>query len=194
MDSNTAILNQILNVVLDLKSSFEKRMDALGQRVAALEERMDHVEARLDRIEARLDSHDKRFDEIDAHLKRIDARLDSHDKRFDEIKVRLDDHDKRFDEIDAHLKRIDARLDDHDKCFKRIDEQLDQQQRDLRFVKNILELKIRSDVSIIAENHLNLDRKLNLSLKQLEDNEPLSLRVNYLDSEVRKIKSHLKLA
>lgn len=173
MDSNTAILNQILNVVLDLKSSFEKRMD--------------HVEARLD-------SHDKRFDEIDAHLKRIDARLDSHDKRFDEIKVRLDDHDKRFDEIDAHLKRIDARLDDHDKCFKRIDEQLDQQQRDLRFVKNILELKIRSDVSIIAENHLNLDRKLNLSLKQLEDNEPLSLRVNYLDSEVRKIKSHLKLA
>ena len=159
MDSNTAILNQILNVVLDLKSSFEKRMDALEQRVAALEERMDHVEARLDRIEARLDSHDK-----------------------------------RFDEIDAHLKRIDARLDDHDKCFKRIDEQLDQQQRDLRCVKNILELNIRSDVSIIAENHLNLDRKLNLILKQLEDNEPLSLRVNYLDSEVRKIKSHLKLA
>lgn len=138
MDSNTAILNQILNVVLDLKSSFEKRMDALEQRVAALEERMDHVEARLDRIE--------------------------------------------------------ARLDDHDKCFKRIDEQLDQQQRDLRCVKNILELNIRSDVSIIAENHLNLDRKLNLILKQLEDNEPLSLRVNYLDSEVRKIKSHLKLA
>lgn len=159
MDSNTAILNQILNVVLDLKSSFEKRMDALEQRVAALEERMDHVETRLDRIEARLDSHDK-----------------------------------RFDEIDAHLKRIDARLDDHDKCFKRIDEQLDQQQRDLRCVKNILELNIRSDVSIIAENHLNLDRKLNLILKQLEDNEPLSLRVNYLDSEVRKIKSHLKLA
>ena len=180
MDSNTAILNQILNVVLDLKSSFEKRMDALEQRVAALEERMDHVEARLDRIEARLDSHDKRFDEIDAHLKRIDARLD--------------DHDKRFDEIDAHLKRIDARLDDHDKCFKRIDEQLDQQQRDLRCVKTILELNIRSDVSIIAENHLNLDRKLNLILKQLEDNERLSLRVNYLDSEVRKIKSHLKLA
>lgn len=166
MDSNTAILNQILNVVLDLKSSFEKRMDALEQRVAALEERMDHVE----------------------------ARLDNHDKCFDEIKVRLDDHDKRFDEIDVHLKRIDARLDDHDKCFKRIDEQLDQQQRDLRCVKNILELNIRSDVSIIAENHLNLDRKLNLILKQLEDNEPLSLRVNYLDSEVRKIKSHLKLA
>lgn len=117
MDSNTALLNQLLTAVLDLKASFEKHMDALEQRV-----------------------------------------------------------------------------DEHDKHFDRIEKQLETQQQDILCIKTILELNIRSDVSIIAENYLNLDTKLNLILKQSEGNEQLKLRVNYLDSEVRKIKGHLKLA
>ncbi len=138
---NTAILNQILDVVLELKAGMERldqRMDQLEIRVGALEARMDHVETRLSNAEKLMSRMEKRM---------------SH-----------------------------------------VENQLGHQQQELLGIRSVLEMDIVSNISIIAENHLNLDRKLNLFLTQLETNTDFRLRVNYLDMEVRKIKTHLKLA
>ena len=66
---------------------------------------------------------------------------------------------------------------------------------DMRIVKQKvtdIELHIENvtdkNIQIIAEGHLNLDRKLNEALKVEKDKEMLMIRVNILEDELRKLK------
>ena len=171
---NTALLNQILHVLLDFKSSMEQRMSRLEERVARLEERMDALEARVARLEERMDA-------LEARVAKLEERMDALEARIDHVEASLSE---RINQVEVSLnERIDH-----------VEASLENQQNAIVCIKEILELDIRSNVSIVAENHDFLNRKLNQIMVQLESNEAVSLRVNYLDMEVRKIKTHLKLA
>lgn len=173
---NTAILNQILDVVLDLKAGMKR-----------LEERMDRLEERMDRLEARMDKLESRMDAIESRMDAIEARMDQVESRLDQVEERLDQVEMRLDQVEEHMSHIHKRM-------SHVENQLGLQQQELLGIRSILEMDMTSNISIIAENHLNLDRKLNLIFQQFETNADFRLRVNYLDMEVRRIKSHLKLA
>ena len=51
-----------------------------------------------------------------------------------------------------------------------------------------LESETNRNINLIAEGHLNLDRKLDEALKTLQPNIMYHLKVNHLDGEVKKIK------
>ncbi len=55
-----------------------------------------------------------------------------------------------------------------------------------------MENETNKGIHIIAEGHQDLDRKLNQALKIEEEKEIPMLRVNYLESELCKVKSRLK--
>lgn len=50
-------------------------------------------------------------------------------------------------------------------------------------------LQIRRNISVIAEGHLDLNRKLSEIIKAENQKEMLMLRMNYLESEVRNLKT-----
>ena len=50
------------------------------------------------------------------------------------------------------------------------------------------------NIQLIAEGHLNLDRKLDEALKELHPNTMYHLKVNHLDGEVTKMKRILNMA
>lgn len=54
-----------------------------------------------------------------------------------------------------------------------------------------LENETNRNIQLIAEGHLNLDRKLNEALKELQPNTMYHLKVNHLDGEVTKMKRML---
>ncbi len=166
---NTAILNQILDVVLELKAGMER----LEQRMDELEERMDALEQRMDKLEERMDALEARMDQLEIRVGALEARMDH-------VETRLSNAEKLMSRMEKRMSHVEN--------------QLGHQQQELLGIRSVLEMDIVSNISIIAENHLNLDRKLNLFLTQLETNTDFRLRVNYLDMEVRKIKTHLKLA
>ena len=57
-----------------------------------------------------------------------------------------------------------------------------------------LENETNRNIQLIAEGHLNLDRKLNEALKELQPNTMYHLKVNHLDGEVTKMKRMLTMA
>ena len=57
-----------------------------------------------------------------------------------------------------------------------------------------LENETNRNIQLIAEGHLNLDRKLDEALKELQTNTMYHLKVNHLDGEVTKMKRMLNMA
>jgi len=58
----------------------------------------------------------------------------------------------------------------------------------VRGIEITLESETNRNINLIAEGHLNLDRKLDEALKTLQPNIMYHLKVNHLDGEVKKIK------
>ena len=117
----------------------------------------------LEVMNTRFDGIDKRLDKIDAHLGIIDARLDKVESRLDKVESRLDKVESRLDKVESDIKDI----------------------------KMTIENEIKPAISIIAEGHLNLDRKLDNIIKmnenRLSEHEIMKLKINHLDSEVLKL-------
>lgn len=57
-----------------------------------------------------------------------------------------------------------------------------------------LENETNRNIQLIAEGHLNLDRKLDEALKELQPNTMYHLKVNHLDGELTKMKRMLNMA
>lgn len=57
-----------------------------------------------------------------------------------------------------------------------------------------LENETNRNIQLIAEGHLNLARKLDEALKELQPNTMYHLKVNHLDGEVTKMKRMLNMA
>ena len=57
-----------------------------------------------------------------------------------------------------------------------------------------LENETNRNIQLIAEGHLNLDRKLDEALKELHPNTMYHLKMNHLDGEVTKMKRILNMA
>ena len=68
------------------------------------------------------------------------------------------------------------------------------------FIKKVLDIQLtlenetNRNIRIIAEGHLDLNRKFNEAAKISEEDEMMKLRVTTLENEVRKIKTHLEIA
>ena len=61
-------------------------------------------------------------------------------------------------------------------------------------VQTLKENETNRNIQLIAEGHLNLARKLDEALKELQPNIMYHLKVNHLDGEVTKMKRMLNMA
>ena len=61
-------------------------------------------------------------------------------------------------------------------------------------IEMTLENETNRNIQLIAEGHLNLARKLDEALKELQPNIMYHLKVNHLDGEVTKMKRMLNMA
>ena len=83
-------------------------------------------------------------------------------------------------QVDTKLQQVDTKLQQVDTRLKRVEISLDNE--------------TNRNIQLIAEGHLNLDRKLDEALKSLQPNTMYNLKVNHLDGEVRKIKELVGMA
>ncbi len=117
--------------------------------------------------------------------KPIYERLDKMDRRFDEMDHRLDKMDHRFDEMDHRFDEMDHRLDE-------MDHRLDKVEKKVTEVQVTLENETNKGIQIVGEGHLDLSRKLDEALTIENEKEMLKLRINRLESEVKKINAWLE--
>ena len=103
-------------------------------------------------------------------------------EKLDLLLEKVDHIDKRVDSIEQRIDSIEQRV---DSIGKRVDSIEQQGNR----IEITLENETNRNIQLIAEGHLNLDRKLDEALKELQPNTIYHLKVNHLDGEVKKIKT-----
>ncbi len=73
-------------------------------------------------------------------------------------------------------------------------EKLDKLDKDVTDIKLTLENEIRVNIQRVAEGHLDLSRNLHEAMKIDSEKEMLAIRVNVLETELRRIKAQLEIA
>lgn len=121
-------------------------------------------------------------------MQEMKKRLDGMDKRFDGI-------DKRLDGIDNRLDGIDNRLDGVDDRFDRLESKVQENTDAIRRINLRIENEILPSIGFIADGHLDLNRKMDRLLeiceKNEKDKEAITLRLNYVEGEVSRLKERL---
>ncbi len=92
---------------------------------------------------------------------------------------------EKLDLILSKLGQMDQRLD-------RMDTRFDKLENDVTGIKLTLENEIRQNIMCVAEGHLDLYRKLDDAQKIDNEKEMIAIRVNILETELRKVKERLE--
>lgn len=71
---------------------------------------------------------------------------------------------------------------------------LEKLDKDVTDIKLTLENEIRTNIKRVAEGHLDLSRNLHEAMKIDSEKEMLAIRVNVLETELRRIKAQLDIA
>lgn len=107
------------------------------------------------------------------------------------ISVQLQDVNSKIQSMDSKIQSMDSKIQDMDIEMKRMNGVLERHDTDIRDIKLTLENVINRNISIIAENHIELNRKLDESLRMREEDEKLYLRMNIVENDIRRIKERV---
>lgn len=92
------------------------------------------------------------------------------------------------------LDLILSKMDQMETKMDQMEAKLNQVESDVRDMKLTIENEIRVNIRRVAEGHLDLSRNLHEALKVETEKEMLSIRVNVLESEMRRVKERLQIA
>ena len=95
---------------------------------------------------------------------------------------------EKLDQVDSRLNKMDSRLDKMDSRLDKMDSRMDSLEGKVTEIQLTLENETNKEISIIAEGHLDLSRKLDDALRVENEKEMLLLRVTRLENEVRRLK------
>ena len=115
----------------------------------------------------------EKLDGMQVQLNRVETKVDSLETKVDGLETKVDGLETRIDSLEM---RVDV-LEDG-----------------FNHLKFIIENDIQKNIKIIAEGHLDLNRKLDEALKVSQKQELYYLKVNNLEADVRELKKHTGLA
>ncbi len=159
-------LEMIAEIVAAAIKPLQDDITELKEDVAGLKE--DVAEVKRDVAQLKLDVSELKLD-----VAKLNDRMDVQEKRMDNLEKRMDNLENRMDNLEDRMDHLDNRV---------------------NTIGVTLENETNRGISIIAEGHRDLNRKLNEALKADEEKEMLLLRVNRLEGEVSKIKDKLEIA
>lgn len=118
----------------------------------------------------------------------MDVKIQPVREAVDDMKADVRDMKAEMKDMRSHIEKLKADVRDMKLDIRGLSERVDDLELVVRNLKTTLELETRRSIQAVAEGHLDLDRKLNEALKVEESKELLMIRVNFLESELKKLK------
>ena len=140
-------------------------LQAIAGLFVPLETQMGRFEGRLDNLEVSLRSLDKHVCELDTKVAKLDAKVTELDTKVTELDGKVTELDIRVTELDTSVRNL------------------------WLHVENSTDVKIQT----VAENHLNLYRKLDELQKEKGKWERVFFFVNKHENDINEIKQHLHM-
>lgn len=130
--------------------------------------------------EKKLDDLFELMKEMNLKVQSMDSKIQSMDSRIQSMDSKIQDMDQEVHNINDNIQNIYGILNQHD--------------HDIRDLRLTLENVTNRNISIIGENHIELNRKLNEALKQKEEEERLYMRMNIAENDIRRLKEKTEIA
>ena len=92
--------------------------------------------------------------------------------------------DARIEKIDAKLEKIENRLENVENELEVVKNRLKKIETDISNIQSTIENELRPNITIIAEGHWMLNRKLDEVFKMRDEHELILIRINRLENEL----------
>lgn len=124
----------------------------------------------------------ERLDKLDQRFSDMDQRFSDMDQKFSDIDQRFSDMDQKFSDLSEKVADIDTRLVDLTGNVGKLADNVTD-------IQLTLENEVARKIMIIAEGHLDLNRKLDKALEIGNEKELMSLRITGLENDVKRLKA-----
>jgi chromosome segregation ATPase len=165
-----------------------EEMKLVLEQFAGVNKRLDGIDAHLDKVDVRLGRMEERLGKVEERLDKVEERLGKVEERLDKVEERLGKVEERLDKVEERLGKVEERLDKVDVRLDGMDRRLTHVENDVRDIHLSLENTIIPNISIVAENHVELNRKLSECIYKFADQELYRIRLNRLEDDMRELK------
>lgn len=141
----------------------------------------------------KLDYLIEQFGEMRADIKELQKGMNNLEMRMDRVEKRLDRLEQRMDAVEKRLDAVEKRLDAVEQRMDAVENRLDKQEEEIRYIRLFQENHLQAQIRRIAEGHLDLYRKLLDALKISGEDELIHVRVNMLESDMKRVKDRLAM-
>ena len=114
------------------------------------------------------------------NVKHINSTLNNMNKQFDDINNQI-----------AEMKTDIQNVKDETKQISEMKTDIQKMKNEIREISLTLENETNRNIKIIAEGHFDLSRKLDKALTVENEKEMALIRINMMESEIRRIKEKL---
>ena len=107
------------------------------------------------------------------------------------INSTLNNMNKQFDDVNSKINNMNSQIEDINNQISEMKTDIQNLKSETREISLTLENETNRNIKIIAEGHLDLSRKLDKALTVENENEMELIRINMMESEIRRIKEKL---
>ena len=119
---------------------------------------------------------------------RLEERITQVETKFDE---RMTNLEVKYDNLDKKVTKLDDKLTELDSKLTELEIKYDNLDKKVSGLKITLDNDIDKKISILAEGHLLLQRKLDESFRVMQKQEIMDLHMIDLESKIREIKMQM---
>ena len=145
-----------------------------------------------------LQLENKICDRITGVETRLEEKITKVETKFDErmanLEIKYDNLDKKVTELREKVEKLDEKVTELDGKVKKMDKNYEQLDKKVSMIQVTVDNKINKNISIIAEGHLSLNKKLDESLQVMQKQEIMDLQMTSLENNIQKIKIQLGYA
>ncbi|MCI8417477.1 MAG: hypothetical protein HFI33_08315 [Lachnospiraceae bacterium] len=110
---------------------------------------------------------------------------------MDLLEQKFDGLEQRMDLLEQKVDRLGQRMDLLDQKVDSMEQHMDLLEHEVTDIKLILENEIRTNISRVAEGHLDLSRNLHEVIRPNTEIEMLSIRVRMLETDMKELKQKI---
>ena len=124
---------------------------------------------KLDFIIAKVVSIDKKVDALENRMDALETRMDALETRMDALENRMDALENRMDALENRVGTLEGKVDSLEKRLSIVEVVLADDRRENRLTRSIIENEINHNISLIAEGHYDLNRKVDEAIHTTSD-------------------------
>ena len=125
------------------------------------------------------------------NVKNINSTLNNMNKQFDDVNSKINNMNKQFDDVSSKINNMNSQIEDINNQISEMKTDIQNLKSETREISLTLENETNRNIKIIAEGHLDLSRKLDKALTVENEKEMALIRINMMESEIRRIKEKL---